>query len=56
MSLTKEILRITARYHPVGHKQLYEHLYGETIYGKKLNRNSIKTIITRLKKNGTCYR
>jgi len=52
MSLTKEILRITARYKPLGYVQLYEYLYEETIYGKKLNKRSISTILSRMKKNG----
>src|SRR3989344_1139196 len=52
MSLTKEILRITARYQPLGYVQLYEYLYEETIYGKKLNKRSVSTILSRLKKNG----
>ena len=52
MSLTKEILRITAKYYPVGYSQLYEYLYNETIYGKKLNGNSVHTIINRMKRNG----
>lgn len=52
MSLTKEILRITARYQPLGYIQLYEYLYEETIYGKKLNKRSLSTILSRMKKNG----
>src|SRR3989344_261285 len=52
MSLTKEILRITARYHPIGYSQLYEYLYDETLYGKRLNKRSLSTILSRMKKNG----
>ena len=52
MTLTKEILRITARYHPVGYAQLYHYLYEETIYGKKLNKRSLSTILSRMKKDG----
>jgi len=51
MNLTKEILRITARYNPVGYVQLYEYLYEETTYGKKLNKRSLSTILSRMKKN-----
>ena len=52
MSLTKDTLRIIARYYPLGNRALYEHLYEETIYGKKLNRRSLSVILSRLKKNG----
>ncbi|MCR4279488.1 MAG: hypothetical protein NUV78_01985 [Candidatus Zambryskibacteria bacterium] len=52
MSLTKEILRITARYHPIGYSQLFEYLYNETVYGKKLNENSVRAIVKRMEKNG----
>lgn len=52
MSLTKEILRITARYHPIGYSQLFEYLYNETVYGKKLNENSVRTIVKRMEKKG----
>lgn len=52
MSLSKEILRITARYHPIGYKQLFEYLYEETVYGKKINKSSVHTIINRMEKKG----
>lgn len=52
MSLVKEILRITARYYPLGYLQLYEYLYDETIYGKKLNKNSLRATLSRMKKDG----
>lgn len=52
MSLSKEILRITARYHPIGYKQLFEYLYGETVYGKKINQRSVRVIVGRLEKRG----
>ena len=50
--MTKEILRITAKYHPLGYAQLFEYLYDETTYGKKLNRDSVHTIVNRMEKNG----
>jgi len=50
MSLTKEILRITARYHPIGYSQLFEYIYKETTYGKKLNKRSVHATINRLEK------
>ena len=50
MSLTKEILRITARHHPIGYSQLFEHIYKETVYGKKLNKRTVHSIINRLEK------
>ncbi len=52
MSLVKEILRITAKYYPLGYSQLYEYLYDETIYGKKLNKNSLHATLSRMKKDG----
>ena len=52
MSLVKEILRTTAKHYPLGYKGLYEHLYGETVYGKKLNKRSLSAIVSRMKKNG----
>lgn len=52
MSLAKEILRITARYYPLGYSQLYEYLYSENIYGKRLNKNSLHVTLSRMKKNG----
>lgn len=52
MSLVQDILRTTAKYYPMGYKDLYEHLYGETIYGKKLNRNSLQATLSRMKKEG----
>ncbi|MCR4279711.1 MAG: hypothetical protein NUV78_03175 [Candidatus Zambryskibacteria bacterium] len=52
MSLNKEILRITARYHPLVYSQLYEYLYEETVYGKKLNKRSLSTVLNRMKRNG----
>lgn len=52
MSLTKDILRTVARYYPLGYAALYEHLYEETVYGKKLNKRSLSAILSRLKKNG----
>jgi DNA-binding transcriptional regulator PaaX len=51
-SLTQEILRITAKYFPLGYNELYEYLYEETVYGKKLNRRSLSAILSRMKKNG----
>ena len=56
MSLIKEILRITARYYPLGYSQLYEYLYNEDSLGKKLNRNSLYTILSRMKTNGLLKR
>ncbi len=50
--MVKEILRITARYYPMGYGQLYESLYSETIYGKKLNKNSLSATLSRMKKAG----
>src|SRR3989344_2780925 len=52
MSLVKEILRITAKRYPLGYSQLYEYLYDETIYGKKLNKNSLHATLSRMKKEG----
>ncbi|MEX2013847.1 MAG: hypothetical protein WD896_00645 [Parcubacteria group bacterium] len=52
MSLTKEILRITAKRYSVGYPQLYEYLYDETAYGKKLNKNSLHATLSRMKKTG----
>lgn len=52
MSLVKEILRTTARYYPLGHRELYERLYSETTYGKKININSLDATLSRMKKNG----
>lgn len=52
MSLTKEILRITAKYYPIGYSQLFEYIYEETVYGRKLNKRSVHAIINRLEKNG----
>ena len=52
MSLVKEILRINARYYPLGHKQLYEYLFNETIYGKKINKNSLYTTLNRMRRAG----
>lgn len=52
MSLTKEILRITARYHPIGYSQLFQYLYDETVYGKKVNKRSVHAIVNRMEKNG----
>jgi DNA-binding transcriptional regulator PaaX len=52
MSLVKDILRITAKYYPMGYGQLYEYLYDETTYGKKLNRNSLEATLSRMGKNG----
>lgn len=52
MSLTKEVLRITARFYPMGYKTLYEHIYDETTWGKKLNKKSLRVTLSRLKKNG----
>ena len=52
MSLSKEILRVTARFYPMGYTDLYEHLYGETVYGKKINRNSLRVILSRMKGQG----
>ncbi|OHA88947.1 MAG: hypothetical protein A3C70_00330 [Candidatus Zambryskibacteria bacterium RIFCSPHIGHO2_02_FULL_43_14] len=52
MSLVKEILRTTAKYYPLGYSQLYESLYKETIYGRKLNKNSLSATLSRMKKDG----
>ncbi|MDO8565228.1 MAG: hypothetical protein Q7R67_01215 [bacterium] len=52
MSLTKDILRIAALYHPIGNAALYEYLYGETIRGKKINTRSVEAIVNRLKREG----
>lgn len=52
MSLVKDILRITAKYYPMGYGQLYEYLYDETTYGKKLNKNSLHATLSRMKKEG----
>ena len=52
MSLVKEILRITAKRYPLGYGQLYEYLYDETTYDKKLNKNSLHATLSRMKKEG----
>lgn len=52
MSLTKEILRTTARYYPLGYKELYEYLYDETVYGKKLNKKSLRVTLSKMRRNG----
>jgi DNA-binding transcriptional regulator PaaX len=49
MSLTKEILRITARRYPLGYGQLYDYLYGKN---GRLNENSLRSILSRMKKDG----
>lgn len=50
--MVKNILRITARHYPFGYQELYEHLYEETTYGKKLNKNSFSATLSRMKKKG----
>jgi|SRR3989338_3283622 len=52
MSLVKEILRVTAKHYPMGYGQLYESLYKETIYSKKLNKNSLSATLSRMKRSG----
>jgi len=52
MSLVKDILRTTARHYPLGYRALYEHLYNETVYGKRINRNSLEATLSRMRKNG----
>ncbi len=49
MSLMKDILKITARYYPMGHRQLYEYLYGKD---GRLNKNSLSSTLSRMKRKG----
>ena len=57
MSLTKEILRITARYSPLGYSQLYKYIYKEDLQGRKIpNKNSLYTTLSRMKRNGLLKR
>lgn len=50
--MVKDILRITARHYPFGYQQIYASLYKETVYGKKLTKNSLSVTLNRMKNKG----
>lgn len=52
MSLIKDILKVTAKYYPVGYKELYEYLYTENKNKEKPNKNSLSATLSRMKRDG----